>query len=370
MVINLVGLVMVLSASSATALYEYGSSWYLFQKQLMWMIIGIGAMLTVMRIDYHVWRKWTKAILAFAGFLMVLVMVPGVGVSANGSSRWLGVGIFRIQPSEFAKLAVLLFIADLLARRAKLMDNPRATLHPVLCVFTVFAILLMAQPNLGTTILLGGIVFVMLFVAGVSGKHLALPMGIVFVVGVLFATLVPYRWRRLTGFIDPWKDASNTGYQTIQSQVAIAHGGITGSGLGHSRAKFGFLPFAHTDFIFAIIADELGLIGALLLVALFVALGVAGVRTSLRAPDRYGMLLAAGITAWILLQAFVNIGAVVGVLPITGVPLPFVSFGGSSLLVTMVAVGMLLNVARQIRKPRSSQSDELTTARGRTRRAS
>ncbi len=163
------------------------------------------------------------------------------------------------------------------------------------------------------------------------------------------AVFAPYRRRRLLGFLDPWEDSQNTGYQTIQSQVGIARGGITGSGLGQSRAKWGFLPFAHTDFIFAIIAEELGLVGAVLVVALFVALGVAGIRTALRAPDRFGMLLATGITSWILVQAFVNIGAVVGVLPITGVPLPFVSFGGSSLLVTMVSVGLLLNVARQAR---------------------
>jgi cell division protein FtsW len=222
----------------------------------------------------------------------------------------------------------------------------------VLVVFGFFAGLLMLQPNLGTTIILGSIVFVMLFVSGVELKPLVGTFAIGGVLATLAATLETYRWRRLKGFIDPWKDAANTGYQTIQSQVAIAHGGVTGSGLGQSRAKYGFLPFAHTDFIFAIISDELGMIGALLVVALFIAIGVGGIRTALQAPDRYGMLLATGITAWILIQAFVNIGAVVGVLPITGVPLPFVSFGGSSLLVTMAAVGLLLSVARQARQAR------------------
>ena len=348
-VLSLIGLVMVLSASSVTALYEYGSSWYLFKRQLLWMALGLVAMVVVMRVDYHWWRRWTMVLLFGSGALMVLVMVPGLGVNVNGSSRWLGYGFARIQPSEFAKLAVLLFVADLLARRFDRVDNWRLTLQPVLVVFGAFAAMLMLQPNLGTTIILASIVFVMLFVSGVPIK----PLVLTFTVGGIFASMAavfePYRRRRLLGFLNPWKDSQNTGYQTIQSQVGIARGGITGSGLGQSRAKWGFLPFAHTDFIFAIIAEELGLIGAVLVVALFVALGVAGIRTALRAPDHYGMLLATGITSWILIQAFVNVGAVVGVLPITGVPLPFVSFGGSSLVVTMASVGLLLNVARQAR---------------------
>ena len=348
-VLSLIGLVMVLSASSVTALYEYGSSWYHFKRQLIWVTLGSVAMVIVMRVDYHWWRRYTKLLLLGSGLLMVLVMVPGLGVNVNGSSRWLGYGFARIQPSEFAKLAVLLFVADLLARRFDRVDNWRLTLQPVLVVFGAFAAMLMLQPNLGTTIILASIVFVMLFVSGVPIK----PLVLTFTVGGIFASMAavfePYRRRRLLGFLNPWKDSQNTGYQTIQSQVGIARGGITGSGLGQSRAKWGFLPFAHTDFIFAIIAEELGLIGAVLVVALFVALGVAGIRTALRAPDHYGMLLATGITSWILIQAFVNVGAVVGVLPITGVPLPFVSFGGSSLVVTMASVGLLLNVARQAR---------------------
>ena len=348
-VLSLIGLVMVLSASSVTALYEYGSSWYHFKRQLIWVTLGSVAMVIVMRVDYHWWRRYTKLLLLGSGLLMVLVMVPGLGVNVNGSSRWLGYGFARIQPSEFAKLAVLLFVADLLARRFDRVDNWRLTLQPVLVVFGAFAAMLMLQPNLGTTIILASIVFVMLFVSGVPIK----PLVLTFTVGGIFASMAavfePYRRRRLLGFLNPWKDSQNTGYQTIQSQVGIARGGITGSGLGQSRAKWGFLPFAHTDFIFAIIAEELGLIGAVLVVALFVALGVAGIRTALRAPDHYGMLLATGIKSWILIQAFVNVGAVVGVLPITGVPLPFVSFGGSSLVVTMASVGLLLNVARQAR---------------------
>lgn len=346
-VLNLIGLVMVLSASSVDALREYGSSWYQFQRQAMWLAVGSVVLVVMMRIDYHAWCKRIPLLLAGSGILLAAVLVPGLGIEANGSSRWLGWGMFRIQPSEIAKLAVLLFVADLLARREHRMGDARLTLRPVLVVFGVFAALIMLQPNLGTTIILGLIVFVILFVAGTPLKSLA-GLGVVGAgLAATFAYIEPYRYRRLMAFRNPWEDPLNNGYQTIQAQVGIANGGLMGVGLGEGRAKWGFLPFPHTDFIFAIIAEELGLLGALIVVALFVAFGVLGVRTALAAPDRLGMLLAAGVTTWILVQAVINVGAVVGVMPITGVPLPFVSFGGSSLLVLMGAAGLLLNVARQ-----------------------
>lgn len=348
-ILNLVGLLMVLSASAYDSNEEYGSPWYQFQRQLLWLVLGSIALIVIMRVDYHAWRKRAPLFLAVAVGLLALVLVPGLGLEVNGASRWIGFGSFRIQPSEVAKLAVLVFVADLLARRAQRIDDTRVTLRPVLVVFVVVAGLIMLQPNLGTTIILGVIVFVMLFVAGVPLK----PLGLTAVGGgataVLFAVVEPYRYRRLMGFRDPWADPLNTGYQTIQAQVGVANGGLIGTGLGEGRAKWGFLPFPHTDFIFAVIGEELGLIGALTVIALFLALGVLGIRTALRAPDRFGMLLAAGISTWILFQAFVNIGAVIGALPITGVPLPFVSFGGSSLLVLMAAAGLLLSVARQAR---------------------
>ena len=280
---------------------------------------------------------------------MVMVLVPGLGVSANGASRWLGYGQLSIQPSELAKLAVIFFAADLLARRADRAHDWRLTLQPVMVIFGGFAGLLMLQPNLGTTIILAAIVLTMLFVAGVPGTPLAVCVGGLVAAASAFAFLEPYRMRRLLAFRDPWADPLNSGLQTIQSQIGLANGGLLGRGLGEGRAKWGFLPEAHTDFIFAIIGEELGLLGAMTVVALFLGLGLLGVRTALRAPDRFGMLIATGVTAWILIQAFINIGAVVGVLPITGVPLPFVSSGGSSLLFTMVATGVLLNVARQAR---------------------
>jgi cell division protein FtsW len=348
-ILNLVGLLMVLSASAVDSFYEYGSAWYHFQRQFVWLLIGSVVLLVTMRVDYRRWRKLATPLLLGTIVLLVLVLVPGLGLNVNGASRWLGWGPIRVQPSEIAKLAVLVFVADLLARRAHRIDDTRLTLRPVTAVVGLLAVLIMAQPNLGTTIIVGVIAFVMLFVAGTPLR----PLGIVAAAGAGLATLAallePYRMRRLLAFRDPWADPLNTGYQTIQSQISIANGGLVGVGLGEGRAKWGFLPFPHTDFIFAIIAEELGLLGGLFVVSLFIGFGVLGIRTALRAPDRFGMLLAAGITTWILVQAFVNIGAVVGALPITGVPLPFVSFGGSSLLVLMAATGVLLNVARQER---------------------
>jgi cell division protein FtsW len=349
--LNLLGLVMVLSASSVVALDTYGSSWYVVSRQAMWLVIGTAACVFVLRVDYHRWRRWALPGLAVSVGLLVLVLVPGVGTNVNGATRWLGYGPFSLQPSELAKLTLLLFVADLLARRAAWMEDLHLTLRPVAVVFGGIAVLLMLQPNLGTTLVTGAIVLSLLFVAGTP----LLPLtGVALAGGVVAAGLAlwaPYRRARVLAFLDPWKDYQSTGYQNIQSLVGVASGGITGSGLGESRAKWGFLPYAHTDFIFAIIGEELGLIGALVVVLLFVGLCLLGARAALLAPDRFGMLLAAGVTVWFGVQAFVNIGAVIGILPITGVPLPFVSYGGSSLLFSMIGAGLLLNVSRQAQLP-------------------
>ncbi|MGH9275370.1 MAG: putative lipid II flippase FtsW [Acidimicrobiales bacterium] len=349
--LNLIGLVMVLSASSVSALDDYGSTWYVAMRQGLWLSIGAAMCVAVMRIDYHRWRRWSLPALAVSIMLLMLVLVPGVGVNVNGASRWLGYGPFSLQPGELAKLTVLLFVADLLARRAAWIGDIRLTLVPATVVLAGIAALLMLQPNLGTTLVIGAIVISVLYVAGTP----VLPLAALSSLGALAATALalaaPYRRARVLAFLDPWKDYQDTGYQNIQSLVGIASGGITGTGLGQSRAKWGFLPYAHTDFIFAIIGEELGLVGALVVVALFVGLCVLGARAALLAPDRFGMLIASGVTVWFGVQAFVNIGAVIGILPITGVPLPFVSYGGSSLVFSMIGAGLLLNVARQAQLP-------------------
>jgi cell division protein FtsW len=347
--LNLLGLVMVLSASSVTALDEHGSSWYITMRQGIWMTIGLVVMLVVMRIDYHRWRRWSTPLLGLSGFLLLLVFVPGLGMNVNGASRWLGYGPLSMQPSELAKLAVLVWVADLLARRSAWISDLRLTVVPVGVVFGSVALVLLLQPNLGTTLVLGVLVLSLLYVAGTP----LLPLSVLTVSsGIVAAGLAlsaGYRRDRVLAFLDPWDDPLNTGYQNIQALVGLASGGITGTGLGASRAKWGFLPYAHTDFIYAIVGEELGLLGAIAVIALFVAVVALGVRTALLAPDRFGMLIATGATTWFGVQAFVNIGAVIGILPITGVPLPFVSYGGSSLVFSMAAAGLLLSVARQSR---------------------
>ena len=346
-VLCLIGLVMVLSASSVQAFREAGSSWTYFRRQLLWVLGGTFALVAAARLDYHLLRRAGAPVLGLAVALLALVLVPGIGIAVGGSTRWLGTAGWRIQPSELAKLGLLLFCADLLARRAVSPATARAAVRPVLIAFGVVALLVLRQPDLGTTIIAGALVVCLLFVAG-TPLHtmttlLATGAGAAFVLGMA----EPYRRERMLSFLNPWADAGNTGYQVVQSLVGLGTGRITGVGVGASRAKWGFLPNAHTDFIFSIIGEELGLIGALLVLSLFATFAVVGIGAAVRAPDRYGTLLAAGVTAWVTAQAVVNIGAVVGVLPVTGVPLPFISFGGSSLVVLMAAVGMLLNVAGQ-----------------------
>jgi cell division protein FtsW len=348
-VLNLVGLVMVLSASSVLALRRYGSPWYYFERQVLWLLVGVAAFTIAVRVDYHRWRRFaTLAVVASIG-LLCAVMVPGIGISASGSSRWLGVGSWRVQPSEMAKLALVLFAADVLDRRAKRIKDWRYSMVPVILAFGAMAALVMAQPDMGTTMVMACVVLAALYAAASPLTPLFGVLGVGAAGSLVMAVAAPYRWRRMTSFLHPFADASNTGYQSAQGLVALGSGRWAGLGLGASRASWGYLPNQHTDFIFAIVGEETGLMGSLLLIGLFVALAVLGIRAACRAPDRFGALLAAGVTAWIIGQAFINIGAVVGLLPVTGVPLPFVSFGGSSLVIALAAIGILGNVAKQSR---------------------
>lgn len=345
-VLNAIGVVMVLSASHVQALRQYGSSWVFFKREILWVAIGAAAMAGAARVDYRLWRRFVVPLLALAVGLMTLVLIPGLGVSVNGSSRWLRAGPISVQPSEIAKLALVVFIATLLARRADEMHDTRLTLRPVLLVLGAMVLLVMKQPDMGTTLVLATIGFGMLFAAGTPLRPLGSVLAVSAALAYLAARLEPYRWARMSSFRDPFADAGNTGYQLAQSLIALSSGGLFGVGLGASRAKWAYLPNAHTDFIFSVVGEEIGLLGAALVVVLFFAFTVLGVRAAVRAPDRFGMLLAAGVTTWVTGQALLNIGVVTGLLPVTGVPLPFVSFGGSSLVVTMAATGILLNITR------------------------
>jgi cell division protein FtsW len=347
MLLGLLGLVMVFSSSSVSDLQTYGDAWHHLRRHVIWVAMGLAGLSVTLRVDYRRLRRLARPGLVVAIVLLVLVLIPGVGIRANGSARWLGIGVASFQPSEFAKLAVIVYGAAMLSSRPP--ESVRLTLWPMLVVLGGVGGLIFLEPDLGTALILGSIVACLLFFAGLGLGSLALT-GVAGLGLVAVMTLsAGYRRDRILSVLDPWNDPLNTGWQTIQAGVAISNGGLWGLGLGASRAKWGFLPFVQTDFIFAIVAEELGFVVAMFVVLAFLVLGIFGLSTAMHAPDRFGQLLAAGITSWILIQAFVNIGAVLGVLPITGVPLPFVSYGGSSMVLTLTAFGILLNVARQAR---------------------
>jgi cell division protein FtsW len=349
------GLIMILSASSVTSFANYGSSFLFFKRQLFWAALGIGAFCGLARLDYRRLKGFGYPALGVSVILLGAVLVPGFGITAGGSSRWVGFGPLSFQPSEVAKLALVLFTADVFARkRERSLAVFAHTVIPLFPALGILAALVMLQPDLGTTLLLGAIGMGMLFVAGAPLPYVV-PLGVAAAgAGVAAALVEDYRRARILAFLDPWSDPLNTGYQTIQSLIALGSGGFLGVGLGASRQKWSYVPNAHTDFIFAILGEEMGLLGTLTVLGLFGLLTYLGVQTARRAPDRLGTLLASGITVWVAAQALVNMGAVTAALPITGVPLPLVSFGGTSLVVSLAAMGILTNVASQARPPRSN----------------
>jgi cell division protein FtsW len=333
-----------MSASSVWALSNYGSPWYFFERQLMWATFGLVAFVITARVDYRRWQRFAPTVLVTTVGLLMLVLVAGSRV--NASRRWLGAGSFGVQPSELAKLALVLCGAQMLATRARRLYEWRAW-RPLVVVVGVLAALVVQEPDLTSTMVIMLIGLALLVVAGVPRTALAKMSAYATGLALMLAYVAPYRRVRILGFLHPSADPANATYQIRQSLIAIGSGGLDGVGLGAGRAKWLFLPNAHTDFIFAIVAEELGFVGCLLVLGLFAGLALVGLRVARRAPDRYGMLVAAGITAWIVGEAVINIGAVIGVLPVSGVPLPFLSVGGSSLVVTMAGAGILANIARQ-----------------------
>ncbi|HEX9234754.1 MAG TPA: putative lipid II flippase FtsW [Actinomycetota bacterium] len=344
--LTMVGLVMVLSASSVSAFAEYGSSFLFFKRQALYAAVGIVACLAVARTNYHVWQKGWKPMLAVTIVLLALVLHPTTGTVAGGSARWITVGPISLQPSEAAKLVIIMAVAAIIAGSMRYLDDPIVWAVPLLAVVGLVSILILLQPDFGTMMVLALTVLLMLFVAGVRFRLLALGSAVFGGAGAGLIMFFGYRRTRFLAFLHPWSDPHSTGYQIIQSLMALGSGHLVGVGLGASRQKWMYVPNAHTDFIFAILGEELGLIGEIVVLALFGALLWAGIRIALRAPDTFGRLLAAGITGWFALQALINLGAVTGVLPITGVPLPFVSYGGSSLVVSLAAAGILASIGR------------------------
>ena len=340
------GAVMVFSASSTTRILNDGglsdSAFYL-KRTLLFGAVGLAIMHLTARNGLQLVRRLTPAILGLSLFLLLAVLV--VGTNVNGSSRWIGSGFLQIQPSELAKVALILYAADLLARQPKRVRSIEG-LMPFLLVVGGSSLLIVAEPDLGTTLVVAFAVAAMLVAAGARMRDLALIGAVLAVFALLMTVVEPYRMARLTGFLNPGADAGGAGFQAAQAKIALGSGGIFGVGIGNGVQKAFYLPEAHTDMISAVIGEELGLVGILGVVGLFSLFGYAGLQVAKKAKDNYGKLLVAGLTSLVLVQATINLFAVMGLAPLTGVPLPFVSYGNSSLMATLFAVGLILNVAR------------------------
>ena len=358
------GLVMVGSASPVISLITYGSPWTIFIRQVLWMVVGIGALLVFARIDYRKWRKLGAPLVVVTLGLLLAVLVPGLGVTAGGSSRWIGFGMLRLQPSELMKLALVLFAADIVVRRTDRNAPAKLVIAPVMGALIVSAALIIKQPDMGTAMVLSCTAFGILFMSGIELAPLTKVLFSFAAIATVFALSSSYRRDRILSFVNPGAHQSGTGYQVWQSLIGLGSGHLFGLGLGGGREKWGTLPNAHTDFIFSVVGEELGLVGAIAVMGLFFALAWYGYRVAGRAPDRFGCLVAVGVTTWITSQAIINMGAVIGVLPVTGIPLPFISFGGSSLVITLAAMGILMNIALQERSGRkpSAQRRRLVRA--------
>lgn len=341
-----IGVVMVYSASAVKALATYGDSQYFLKRQLLWALLGLFAMTVTMNIDYWHLRKLAKIGLIGSLALLALVIVPGVGHEVNGAVRWLVIGRFQLQPSELMKMALVLYLADALANSKDRVKNFLKGLLPYLALIGIIFALVMKEPDLGTALVTAGTAVVVLFIGGARLGHLVGLAGASLPVLLYLIFSEDYRRRRILSFINPWADRLNTGYHIIQSLYAIGSGGIFGLGLGKSRQKFFYLPEQHTDFIFAILGEELGFIGCAVVLGLFFLFIWRGYRIAINAPDTFSSLLAAGLTTLIAIQALMNIAVVTASIPITGVPLPFISYGGSSLTFSLVGIGVLLNISR------------------------
>ena len=344
-VLIVIGLGSTQSASSVVGIDQAADRFYFFKKQLLGVGIGTLALLITSRIDYRIYRKLATPFLILC--VGLLIAVPYVSPTIGGAQRWIPLAGFNLQPSELAKLAVILTLALVLDRKARLLGRFWHFLVPVVAIVGSVGFLMMRQPDLGTLIVIGAAAMAVVMTSATPFRYVVLTTTASAGAATMLAFSESYRLRRLDGFLDPWGTASDQGYQLVQSYYALSNGGLFGVGLGASRARWFYLPNAHTDFIFAIIGEETGLIGSLTVVALFTVLAFAGWIVALRAPDSFGRMVAAGITVWLSFQALVNIGGVLGLLPITGIALPFVSFGSAALIVSMAALGILVNIAQQ-----------------------
>lgn len=358
LLLTIMGLVMLFSASFPSANYESGDPAYYLKRQGLFALLGLAAMLAMARIDYHRLRGMTKILMYVSVFLLALVLVPGVGITQNGATRWLGkAGVLTFQPSEIAKLAIIVYFADSISKKKNLMENFKYGVRPYILILGFFAGLMLLEPHLSGTILIVGTGIVLMIVGGLDKRWIIGGISGVAAVGLIYVKLVEagiisYGADRIRMWKDPWIDALDEGYQMCQSLIAIGSGGLTGVGLGKGRQKFLYLPEEHNDFIFAVVCEELGLIGATLVMLVFALLILRGFWVALQARDRFGALLVVGVMTQISLQTFLNIAVVSGLVPATGISLPFFSYGGTALALQLFEMGIVLSVSRQIPAPR------------------
>lgn len=343
------GIVMVYSSSSIMAVKRFHDEFHFLKRQGIFALLGMGAMIWAMRVDYHVWKKLAVPILLGCLVLLVAVLIPGIGGSAGGSSRWIPLPGFSLQPSELAKIAFIMYMAYSLDKKQDKVKFFSSGFLPYMVVLAVMLLLLLKQPDLGSSLTLGAVAMIMLFAAGTRLSYI-LSMILLALPFLYYAIMhVDYRRRRIMAFLNPWEDPTNTGFQIIQSWIAVGTGGLFGQGLGEGKQKLFYLPEAHTDFIFSVVGEELGFVGFMVISAMFFLLLMRGIRVALYAEDNFGRSLAFGITCLLGLEAFVNIGVVTGIFPTKGLALPFISYGGSSLIISLFAVGILLNISSRVR---------------------
>jgi cell division protein FtsW len=345
------GMAMIFISSNVMAQAQYSDAYYFIKRQGMYAFLGLGALFLGRSIDYHRYKPWVYRILLLSLVSLVLVFVPGIGGKVRGAARWLRLGPLTLQPSEFAKLAVVLFMSFSLSRKQEKMKYFAIGFLPHMLVAGLFIALILKEPDFGTSVTLLSIVFIMLFVGGTRLTHILLALSACIPMGIFMVLRDPKKFARILSFMDPWKHGQDVGYQLKQALLAIGSGGLWGLGPGQSRAKLFYLPDCHTDFILAIFTEEMGFLGFLLVLTLFTIIICRGLRLSLKAPDSFGSYLALGLTLMIGLPALINMGVVSGVLPTKGLSLPFLSYGGSGLLVNLLAVGILLNISRQVKFP-------------------
>ena len=341
------GLLLIYSTSSVFSMQQYGSQYHFFSRQFLYACLGLALMVILGFSDYRRFQPYAAPVLVVSGLLLVLVFLPGLGKEVRGAQRWIDLGPVNFQPSELVKVTMVFYLASLLSRKAvqKSIQDSFSSYLGIWLITLPFLGLVLAQKDLGTPVILVMTSFLLLFLAGARGEHLALTASAVVPAAGLLC-LGNHRWQRLTSFWDPWADPYGAGYQLIQSLISLGKGGLLGVGLGNGTQKLFYLPDAHTDFIFSVMGEELGMVGCYVFLFLLLLFVVTGVRVALRAPDAFGVFLACGLTFLVGLQMAVNVGIALGLLPTKGMALPFLSYGGSSLLTTLMAVGLLISIAR------------------------